>query len=245
MSLASQVFKLEELVQKGTLPTGNRPFANSLIQQWRNTRRLSQTQQLWIDKLIDKAMNPAVELPGEQKREPKGPEPVKVSDEASVFKIHEIFEHARKRDVAFPKIRFVLREGQMVKLSLAGNDSKNPGAIYIRLGETYYGKINTLGELSRYRETPCDSEIIECLRALSENPSAFGRAQGQRLKWCIFCGTTLRTNESLYYGYGPVCADNFGLEWGNSAERKDEDRFRAAVDSFQGDFFEGLKLDKI
>lgn len=38
---------------------------------------------------------------------------------------------------------------------------------------------------------------------------------GKRLKSCCYCGISLTDDRSLAKGYGPICADNWGLPWGD------------------------------
>lgn len=40
------------------------------------------------------------------------------------------------------------------------------------------------------------------------------KAFGDSTHHCVFCYRSLTTKESKAVGYGPVCADNYGLPWG-------------------------------
>lgn len=44
----------------------------------------------------------------------------------------------------------------------------------------------------------------------AEEAAEFGYANSR----CVFCARNLSTAESTAVGYGPVCADNYGLPWG-------------------------------
>jgi hypothetical protein len=210
MGLREQVKQLESEVNH--LPKGKQDFAKSLIHQWNRKGRLSQPQQLWVDKLIELAA------------EAKKPKPVPESTDLGIdlTGLHRLFDRAKQNNIPVPKIRTALADGKKVVLSPARVDSANAGFIYIRFGEQYYGKVSPDGKLTlpSFVE-PCE-EVHELIQEIANDPSKAGKAQGQRLGWCIFCSRTLTTNESLFYGYGPICAEKWGLEWGNATERKAE-----------------------
>lgn len=50
--------------------------------------------------------------------------------------------------------------------------------------------------------------------ATAEQAAAFGHVTGA----CVFCSRELTDERSLTVGYGPVCATNHGLPWGEVAE---------------------------
>lgn len=55
------------------------------------------------------------------------------------------------------------------------------------------------------------------LRALAADPVKHAHVYGARTGHCMFCGLTLTTAESVGSGYGPVCAEKWGLPWASSA----------------------------
>jgi Family of unknown function (DUF6011) len=75
----------------------------------------------------------------------------------------------------------------------------------------WYGKIDSDGNF--IKGSNLDS-ITEVLKEFNLNPSDYARTYGTRTGNCCFCGKTLETNQSLAAGYGPVCADHYGLPWG-------------------------------
>lgn len=62
-------------------------------------------------------------------------------------------------------------------------------------------------------------------RMTAEQAAAFGHRTGR----CVFCARTIRTNESLAVGYGPVCADRHGLPWGDVTAEQRADRTTTAT----------------
>jgi len=48
-----------------------------------------------------------------------------------------------------------------------------------------------------------------------KNPEEIAKEYGRLTGNCCFCHKELSTDNSLEVGYGPICADNFNLKWGN------------------------------
>src|SRR5262245_27788849 len=57
-------------------------------------------------------------------------------------------------------------------------------------------------------------EALEIL-ARADSTLAFGVAFARMGNQCFICGRNLDTAESIDAGYGPVCADKYGLPWGD------------------------------
>lgn len=138
-----------------------------------------------------------------------------------------LFE-AAKLKLKFPKITLMLG-ATPIKLSLAGAKSKTPGVIHV-MGEgsypyrAYYGKVSPEGAW-----TPSKSVKPEMLAALTALLTEFGtapaevaKAHGKLTGHCCFCSKLLGAGEdkrSIAVGFGPVCAENYGLtaEWRSGA----------------------------
>ena len=110
----------------------------------------------------------------------------------------------------FPKIRLLVnceRSDQAVTITLKLK-TEEPGVIYV-----YGQKSKILGYI--YPEFLVDLSglnMIQTLKNLSKTPleelKRFGLLTGR----CPFCYKELSKEESVLYGYGPVCARKFGLE---------------------------------
>ena len=119
----------------------------------------------------------------------------------------EIFEMLllARRSFGYPSIRFTSAEGTKVALSLASK-----GYIAVGLDGEYCGKI-----------VDKDSDLIfyfggeEALKKEIETFASFpkynAKLHGQKYGSCCFCGRELIEKASVFYGYGPICAENFGL----------------------------------
>lgn len=145
--------------------------------------------------------------------------PVNVGGFSGVVALFE----AAKAHLKFPKIT-LLCNGVTVRLSLNGARSKTPGHISIS-GEgvypnrAYYGRVSPDGAFVPGRMAP---EFLTALTALltklSADPAGLAKEHGRLTGNCCFCHKVLGLGEdkrSIVVGYGPVCADHWGLksEW--------------------------------
>ena len=130
--------------------------------------------------------------------------------------IATMFDTAGSR-LRYPKIRLSIGE-QKVVLNRAGSNSRYPGAINGTdgagfRGGKWFGRINIDGTFTPGRDIT--NEVRYLLGDFAANPTTVAANYGRRTGSCCFCGRTLEDARSVAAGYGPVCADNFGLAWGN------------------------------
>lgn len=82
-----------------------------------------------------------------------------------------------------------------------------------------------------------DKQVLhETLNRLHTNPLEQLKMHGQQYSHCCFCATTIVSKNSLAVGYGPICAEKFGLPWegmGEAAARE------AALADMQADTLHG------
>ena len=129
-------------------------------------------------------------------------------------KIRAMVDRARE-SLKRPTIRIPLGQDGEIRLKLAGDGSRNPGAIYVTRkinGEDpkYLGKIDPSGNADR-KLSVADPSVHDRLRALEADPAGLMAREGRRLGACQFCARTLTEAGSLEVGYGPICAERYGL----------------------------------
>lgn len=93
-----------------------------------------------------------------------------------------------------------------ITISPAKADSKNPGALYVKAGKTYLGKIQN-GRLFAARE--CSTEQEKQVLAFIADPAEAAKVYGQTTGVCCVCNATLKSKWKLA-GIGPVCAEKMG-----------------------------------
>lgn len=123
----------------------------------------------------------------------------------SVAAIETAFSNAYGNGVKWPKLRL-----DTFVFSPAGANSKNAGAIYIKEGSTYLGKVMD-GKFQRVRD--CDDATETRIVAVCADPNAAAIAYGRRFGSCCVCGRELTNKASIDAGIGPICAGRFGFAY--------------------------------
>ena len=116
---------------------------------------------------------------------------------------------ARESGIQWPVLRTV-----EIKLKLAGDRARFPNSINVIATESdeFLGRIHT--------DCTAESRLPEwatiALRQVNEDPIGAARFYGHKTGNCSFCGRHLETKESVHVGYGPICAEKYGLPWGET-----------------------------
>lgn len=128
--------------------------------------------------------------------------------------VRALFERAATAGLKRPRIA-VHVEGVDLELSRAPMEGRNPGAIYVKLSGAYSGKVlREGGDFQPARDA--DPRIGPALVAFGLNPAGVAAASGRLTGSCSFCARRLDDARSVAVGYGPVCADRYGLPWGEA-----------------------------
>lgn len=93
-----------------------------------------------------------------------------------------------------------------VTISPAKASGKNPGALYVKAGTTYLGKIQD-GRLFAARE--CTTEQEKQVLSFIADPAEAAKVYGQTTGVCCVCNATLKSKWKLA-GIGPICAEKMG-----------------------------------
>ena len=116
--------------------------------------------------------------------------------------LEQSFRTAKSNGLKWPRITM----GEMV-IKPAGENSKNPGALYVTEDGQYLGKVMG-GRFFKVRE--CGDEQEKQVVSLINDPVAAAEAYGHMTGHCCICNRELTNPESVARGIGPICADKFG-----------------------------------
>jgi hypothetical protein len=120
---------------------------------------------------------------------------------------------AQARGLKFPQACF-LAPGGFVKLSIAGDQSKYPGSVQVKLGPLgtapeWIGRIEPSGVVAnRLADMP---DVLAALAAIAADPATAAKAYGMVAGRCSFCDAPITDAGSVEVGYGPTCAKRYGL----------------------------------
>jgi hypothetical protein len=189
--------KLAELVQDGKCKG---EFAESLAEK---ALGCSHRQMAWVHKLVvDNEQNPASTTTTEQ---------------AKLGRIMLLFMSARMSKIIWPCVRVVMDNYPPLRLTMAGPNARFPDSINITGPDKvdgrrpWYGRIHKNGA-AELKNAP--DGTVEVLRIFNKDPVAYATDYGRKTGYCCFCGHILETAESISVGYGPICAEKYGLPWG-------------------------------
>jgi len=139
-----------------------------------------------------------------EKDSPKVKEVAKaVAPDVATDKLMAAFNAASASGLKRPKLRF---EG--FEATLAPKSGKNPGAVYVKNGVTYLGKVQD-GKFFAARD--CMTDVAEAVSEAMGDPLAAAIAYGKAHGACSCCGRLLTDPVSVSRGIGPICAERFGL----------------------------------
>lgn len=180
------------------LGKGDQSFAASLVNNFNSWGKLSDKQMIWVDTLTQRANNPTPQVPVQQ---------------VNVSRIQDMFANAGQK-LKRVKVRLQTVSGQAVVFSLAGSMSKYAGQIMITDGgpfgqNKFFGRIDVNGDY--YATRSSGQEVMDLITEFAAAPEETAGKYGRLTGGCCFCNHSLKDNRSLALGYGPVCADRFGL----------------------------------
>ena len=108
-----------------------------------------------------------------------------------------------------PQVRMLGPEKEELKLYPAAQDSNWKGFLFIYLAGQSVGSIDREGKF-RPRQN-CPDWVAPALERFAAAPIPTAREYGQLTGRCCFCNRRLTDEISVQQGYGPVCAENYGL----------------------------------
>ena len=129
-------------------------------------------------------------------------EAAKAAPAISVEAIEVAFRNAKDSGIRYPRLRL-----DDFVFTPAPDHGKNAGAVYVKSGEQYLGKVIG-GKLFATRE--CTQEASGRVIAAASDPHKAAVAYGQKFGSCAVCGRELTDSASIERGIGPICAENYG-----------------------------------
>lgn len=179
----------------------DREFAGSLVSNFYRYGHLSEKQMEWVKTLTHRAVAPKTDLPT-----------VSVTAKA----IFEMFARASKH-LKYPKVVLQDTTGAKVVFGRAGGASRYAGQVMVSDGgpfgnNKFYGRISEDGVFTMAPKNT--QEVLDLVKEFAANPEVVAARYGRLTGNCCFCHRPLKDERSTSVGYGPVCADRFGLKWG-------------------------------
>lgn len=186
-----------------TKPTGEFPrsllsaFADAVTKGW----SFSPARAFWLHRLAMEAVSPAPAQQG-----------VPLDTDRLAVMFGKAAAHLKNPAV-------VLRDGGVdVKFYVAGDRSKHPGSVMVVEQVEWPARGRYFGRLAGGAWFPASAgaQVEGLVRRFAANPEAVASEHGHLTGKCCFCRRALTDARSTEVGYGPVCAEKFGLRWGKT-----------------------------
>jgi hypothetical protein len=230
-NIDTRIADLEELQDE--LPNSfSRDFAANLLQYYNKSERLSLKQQVWACKFwtwLRDNHEVSSDTKGTVVKKPPETVATTVVDGKAVIALFDKAAEEKK----YPNIKWMgLEDPICKKYSIpAITFYRSPGSKHMQMGEVGVGykigeqwsslcAVRRDGKVQWYPFASTKLDLQQLLRKLIEEFVPQMQANGQKYKHCCFCGLELTDAPSLAAGYGPICADKWGLPWGDVPEEE-------------------------
>jgi hypothetical protein len=180
----------EMIVQNLRGMTGWNDFAASLVSQFDKKGSLSDRQVEAAQRMIAKIGETA------QRKE-------RLTRQIDVSRIETLLADATQS-----KLKKPVFHAADLSFSLAGRYSRNPGAVYVKGGETYLGKIMR-GTFTPSAEAT--EQTVRNVEAVAMDPLGEAIKYGRLTGRCACCNRKLTDAKSVALGIGPVCKEKWKL----------------------------------
>jgi polyhydroxyalkanoate synthesis regulator phasin len=183
------------------LNSNNSDFAASLLDQVKKKGDLSPKQLQAVYQSI------AREADWAKQREQKA-----TQTQIDMTDLLNRFALALKAGIKRPKVN----TGDLL-FSLAPAHGHNAGCVYVKGEKDAYGDRPYLGKITPegkfFAGRGVEDEVKQRIAEVGADVVGSAKAHGAQHGNCCFCSRDLTTNESVSNGYGPICADRYGLPW--------------------------------
>jgi len=192
----TDIYAMERLVELVEARKLYNQFALDLAYKIRNQRPISTEQLKWVVILV---------VEHEQK-----PAPVGRWEPINLPLITTMIERAKEK-LKGPRLTL---KGVSIKVMhpMAGRGRGGKTWVWGPQPGDSWGELHSDG--TWVPPMTCPKEIVELLIQFNADPVGTAKLYGTSTGCCCFCARELSTAESVSVGYGPICADRFGLPWG-------------------------------
>lgn len=207
----------------------DKEFARSLCHYYETYDKLSPKQAIYAAKFWQEVNS----LGAEQAEPSRGkrvasPTPVSSSvagnwPEIDCRSIIEMFDFASTK-IKYPNVTIPITQYEKLKFHRMSATSRAPGNITVTDGGKFpdhklYGEISHSGKfLWNAIIIRRDRWVVPAIVKTIDNFTELAAISGKETGFCCYCGLGLTNKHSLAVGYGPICAANYGLPWGEDGK---------------------------
>jgi hypothetical protein len=136
--------------------------------------------------------------------------------------ILSLFDTAKTK-LKRPALILGVNDDVEIRLSVASETSRFPGSINVTDTDPnfetrkWFGRITLDGKFETSSRVEVPKGCEETLLAFAADPVGVAAEYGRKTGYCCMCNRKLKDKRSTELGYGPVCADNYGLQYKGKA----------------------------
>lgn len=191
------------------LDVSRRDFATNLVEFLDRKQYWSEKQLTWARRLAQSIHD---ELRSREPAQPVVDVAIQGLDLGDVKPLVAMLTRARSLGVVYPAIRmeeFIIRLPKTADLDLV---------VRVASDKSFLGKFQDSRWFvhPRYRNLRIEEDFLALMREYLEQPIEKSSLMGRRFGRCMFCWRTLERDASINVGYGPICAERYGLPWGDN-----------------------------
>lgn len=214
--------RIQELREKKQFLNDNdAKFATDLVRYYEARSFLSEKQITWVNRLLARADGNATR------------EDTKVESIFDGSKLRGLFDKATET-LKYPAINYKNEkvQGGNIHIYRAGSNSKTPGWLLITNGAKYpsgivFGSIDLKGH-GKFRKD-IRPEVKTIVLKVASDPVGTAKVTGIKYSNCCFCKLELTNPISLHHGYGPICAEKWGLPWQGEVSQEEKEKERKEI----------------
>lgn len=114
----------------------------------------------------------------------------------------------------YPAINLISKDGRRIRIYRA-----TKGYIAIKVDGEYVGKlVSADAQIILYSA----KELLPEIDTVLSSPIAESALRGKEYGRCCFCNRELDNEGSIQHGYGPICAEKWGLPWASKRNWLDD-----------------------
>lgn len=202
--------KMRAMLTLDIVPGKDKHFCQSLMKQLEKNNQLSDKQWYWVVKLVRDGFKKTAK----KKTEPSPQIEIDYGKLVTPFAVAAETLKNPKVVVEYHDFKF--------RLTMSQPHHAWPGAINVavrHLGEwVWVGRVHKTGVWQPSAQSKklegVRQSAVRLLTNFAADPVEFTASYGKKTGNCCFCSTKLTDPKSTEVGYGPVCAQNYGLPWG-------------------------------
>lgn len=153
--------------------------------------------------------------------------------------LFNFFQNTAKK-LKKPKVRLITpRTKTEFTLTYAWHNYSGQNRVFAAIANPWkpIGNINAKGDWTYQRDIEKSSalreiatEILNHTRQFATDPETLAKTHGKQFNYCCFCGAELTAEDSVAVGYGPICAEKWGLPHEGMAKEIKQENITKSLD---------------